>query len=63
MATIWVRVPDHPDPGCRGRERRRKPGEGPSRYFTAKPEQVEESPAIARLLLTGDLVRVDAPEE
>lgn len=63
MAKIWVRVPEHPDPGCRGKERRRKPGEGPSRYFTSTPEQVEDTADIARLILTGDLIRTDGPEE
>jgi hypothetical protein len=60
---IWVKVPPSQDPALLGKERRRKPGGGPARFFTGKAEEVEEGPAITRLILTGDLIKADGPEE
>lgn len=58
--TITVKVPAHRDPALAGKARVRKPW-AKERFFTEEPETVTYDPAIARMLLRGDLVEVEPP--
>jgi len=64
---VWVKAAPLTDPALEGRAKVRKPesiGSGVKRYFTEqKPQLVDKTPAIVRLLSRGELVETSSSDK